>query len=183
MVSWQKGGGVPIRMSAVLFIQPWSGNFWLLWRLSCVTWRFSGSSSERMFCWSRHVRGCVMFGKRLRRTQQTEQGSCIGSPCNTLLSSPIFACYDSVERHEPKYFSWYSGCFLPLLQTCADSAEPWGFFWIKLMLLLLLICVWRFGLDRWYPDNEDCYHPKELPLNRSPKSKPTLILSSVCCVH
>ena len=120
--------------------------------------RLSHVMFSRMFCWSRHLRAHRTFRKSVSITQQTVNiGLALVHLATLCWSSPIFACYDSVERHEPKYFSWYSGCFLPLLQTCADSAEPWGFFWIKLMLLLLLICVWCFGLDCWYPDNEDCY--------------------------
>jgi hypothetical protein len=71
----------------------------------------------------------MMFGKSLRRTQQTEQGSLIGSPCKALL---VFTdLCDFVERKAPKNFSWYSGCFLPFLKACADSAGSLSFFWVE----------------------------------------------------
>lgn len=42
--------------------------------------------------------------------------------------------------------------------------------------LLLLICVWCFGLDCRYPDNKDWYHLKGLLLNRS-ISNPLVLLT------
>lgn len=63
-----------------------------------------------MFCWSRHVRGHMMFEKRISITQQTVDntlvlvhlaGLCWPSPC---WSSLIFACCDFIERSTPKNF-------------------------------------------------------------------------------
>jgi hypothetical protein len=43
-----------------------------------------------MLCWSRHLRGYVVFGKNISRAPQTVEGcSCITTPCNALL---VFAC-------------------------------------------------------------------------------------------
>ena len=85
-----------------------------------------------MFCWSRCLRGHVMFGKSVSATQQHRRCSGIGSPCwsslmtllhwFTLLSLLIIACHDFIERNTPKNFSWCSGCFLPLPQFLLDQA-------------------------------------------------------------
>jgi hypothetical protein len=48
----------------------------------------------------------------------------------------IFTRCEVVERKVPKNFSWFSGCFLPLLQSHANTAEPPGFFWIEPLLLI-----------------------------------------------
>jgi hypothetical protein len=49
---------------------------------------FSGSCLVRrhmIFCWSRHLRGGMMFRKNINITPQTVRGSCIGSPYNASL--------------------------------------------------------------------------------------------------
>jgi hypothetical protein len=96
----------------------------------------------------------------------------IGSPCHSLL---IIICYDFVKRNAPKNSLMV---FQQLLATPADSgwlAEPHSFFWIK---LLLLICEWRFWVNRatatdscemncWWLDNADWIHHIEQFLKRS----------------
>ena len=84
--------------------------------------------------------------------------SCIDIPCNA-----------SLFFHFCLSFSWYSGCFLLLLWTCADLMESPGFFWIE------LLWVWCFGLDWWYPDNEDWNCSKELLINWS--KSPLILLT------
>lgn len=132
----------------------WSGNFWFLWRLSCVIWCFSGNYVMRVcFYWMRHVEGCVaknghrmFFWKQprkracdvllecmLERTYSIWKGSTrqwstlygIGSPCHSLL---VIVCHDFIEKNAPKYFWWCSGGFFLLLQLgLGPSGRAWGF--------------------------------------------------------
>jgi hypothetical protein len=48
----------------------------------------------------------------------------------------IIVCHNFIERNSPKNLRWCSSGFLRLLQT---QAEPHGFFWIELPLL---VCEW-----------------------------------------
>jgi hypothetical protein len=88
----------------------------------CHVVLFRKLSYERMFCWSRHVRGhvmscwsghlrgCVMFGKSISRTQQTVKGhSCIGSHCNTLLVL-VGLCQGMSHTGTPCNASWVFAC-------------------------------------------------------------------------
>ena len=102
---------------------------------------------ERMLYWTRYSRGHMMFRKSISRTQQTDsEWWCLAT---LYWSSLIFACHDSVERNTPKDFSWYSVCFLSLLQICPSLLGPHGFFWIKLLLLFRAWCL-LFKLDCGY---------------------------------
>lgn len=81
--------------------------------VSCdVLWK---RSYERLFCWGRHMRGRMIFGKSLSRTQQTVNDAlslvCPAKLCWLLL---VFAGYHFVERNVPNNLSWYCSCFLPL---------------------------------------------------------------------
>jgi hypothetical protein len=150
MWRWESNSGVrysPLRLSTLFFeAGSWGGDFWFLWRLGCVTWCFFWKLScedvllkqihERRFCWSRHLGGCVIFGKCVSRTQQT-----VNDPlCWFNLQCFAGLCWSShtIEGKATKNVSSYSGCFLPL---SADSAEPHGFFWIKLLLLMRVWCL------------------------------------------
>jgi hypothetical protein len=138
----------------------------------CHVMFFWNLSYERMFCWSRRLRGCMVFRKSMIRTQQTVNNALalvlLAMPC----WSPLISTFQVfIERPMPKNL-WYFGCFLPLPWTPAESVEPCGFFWIKLLLLMCLVFADWIGLQllvhvRWYPDNEFWNHPKELLLNRS----------------
>lgn len=95
-----------------------------------------------VFCWTRYFRGHTMFRKNRSIARQTMRGrSWIGSLCKLCWSSLIFACHNFTERDEPENFWWYSGCFFLLPWTYTDSAEPWGFFWIELLLLIHVWCL------------------------------------------
>jgi hypothetical protein len=65
-----------------------------------------GQTGEGMFCWSKHMRGCMMFRKNITMTPQRVGGdSGIDSPCSV---SKIFSCCDFVEGNLLKNFLWYS---------------------------------------------------------------------------
>ena len=55
----------------------------------------------------------------------------------TLISYLIFTCCNFVERNTPKNFWWYFDCFLLLRLDLCWLVEPWGFFWIEDILLIL----------------------------------------------
>lgn len=91
---------------------------------------------ERMFCWGKHIRRQVMLEKYKYIPADRAWCSCISLPCKALLVSLLFACCDFIERKAPKNFLWYSGCFLLLPQTCANSAR------ISCFLPELCHCYW-----------------------------------------
>jgi hypothetical protein len=77
-----------------------------------------GHTGERMFCYSRHMKECMMFMRDVNVTPWTLLApalvcfapppytslfyACIGSPFIVLLSS---SCSDAIERSLPKNFS------------------------------------------------------------------------------
>lgn len=148
----------------------WSGNFWFHWRLHCVLWCVSGSCLVKghvPFCWSRRLRGHVVFGKSISMTHQTDSGWHPGIGWASLtsmtlwhwfgwFSSQIFACGDFVERKAPKDFWRRPGCFLLLQQT---GAHWWGLSGSSGQSH----CCWF----EWIVDKEEWKHSKEWLLNRS----------------
>lgn len=144
--------------------------------LRTQTWCFSGSYLKRrhvMFCYSGHLRKHVMFEKGINITQQTVE--------NTVwywFALPLFADHCFSWLHREKCTKELLVLFHQLLANFmapGQLAEPHGFFWIKLPLL---ICEWCLWVDRataadlcelncWLLDNIDWIHPKELFLNRS----------------
>jgi hypothetical protein len=132
-------------------------------------WCFSGSCLVRghMFCWGKYLRE-HMFRKNINITHRQRE-MLLHWFSLLVWSSLTFDCHDFVERNTPENFSWYFGCFLSFptdscqldrasqfLLDLASATDPCLVFlyWTG---LLLLICVWCFWLDCWYPDNEDCY--------------------------
>ena len=75
---------------------------------------FLGHRGERMFCYTKHVKGHMMFRRNINITPDSGNQAllrlvplhcyhtCIGSPYIVLLS---FACGDVIERNSPKNFS------------------------------------------------------------------------------
>jgi hypothetical protein len=107
-------------------------------------------SYETMFCWGRHLRSCVIFGKSISRTQQTVNTTLALVLLAILcLSWVIFSCCDFIKRKAPKNFSWYSSCFLPLLWTRSNLADSSPFFCIVVLLLIQVWCL-PIGLDCSY---------------------------------
>jgi hypothetical protein len=110
-----------------------------------------------MLCWSRHLRGCMMLRKNINITPHTcEDALVLVHSAMLCWFSLIFTCHNFIERNMPKNISWCSGCCLPPPRTHADSSEPQGFLWVK---LLLLVCVWCCWLD-WTTTTDLCL---ELP--------------------
>jgi hypothetical protein len=124
-----------------------------------------GQTGERMFSWSRPIKGCTVFRKNLNMTRDSGtrlalwfalhcfaslcwQCSGTGWPWTALL---IFACCNFIESNLPKNFSWYSCSFLLLPRTQANLIEALNLFWTKLPLL---ICVWclpsRLDCSCWF---------------------------------
>jgi hypothetical protein len=142
------------------------------WKLSC--------ERQVMFCWNRCLRGYVMFRRNTDITPQGVRGwSCISSTCNTLL---VFTDLPLSWLCREKYIKELSVVFWLLLLTSLNSCL---FGWALQFLLdqdtatgsssgfsnftglWLLICVWCFVLDCWYPDSEDWIAPKKVHLNRT----------------
>ena len=100
-----------------------------------------------MFCWSRCLRGLVMFGKGISITQQT-----VG---HSVASSLIVICRDVIKRNAPKKFWW---CPIPVATSVGFGwlAEPEGFLWIELLLLLLLLIQERCLLVDWATTADRC---------------------------
>jgi hypothetical protein len=96
----------------------WSGNFWFLGNSVMLSAVLQVHTGERMFCWSRHRRGPVMFRNNVNMTpQRVGGGSGVGLPCITLL---MFTCCNLVESNLLKNFLWYSFGYLLTLQTQAN---------------------------------------------------------------
>ena len=111
---------------------------------SCHVMFFWRLFSERMYCWGRHVRGPVMFGKSVSLTQQTAYDALALVRLATLCWSSRSSLVVTSQRGKvPENFPRCSGCSLLLLLTPADSMEPWS---------ELLSCVWclLIGLDCCY---------------------------------
>lgn len=138
-----------------------------------------------VFCWSRCwdvvlLRGHVMFGRNIHITQQTVSalllwfslqcflGLCWCSSSVGLLGKDllVFAdfhsswlCREKTTKEllmvfwlllaAPENLWWFADPLLLLLLLFCPGIE-----------LLLLICIWCFGLACRYPDNKDCNHPK-----------------------
>ena len=119
----------------------------LFWKLSC----------ERVFCCSRHLKGCVMFGKSLSRTPQTVSDTLALVCLATLAGLQIFACHDCAEINAPQNFWWRAGCFLPWCRFGRASRVLLG--WaatidLYLGFTIVLYCIvlylgFTIGLDCW----------------------------------
>ena len=175
---WWPGTGWEKEM--VWMKDEWSGNLWFLWRLSCVMscffWKLS---SERMFCWSRHVRGrfaekdiwclsghClvkkghVMFcwSRSLRghvifgkniSITQQTVDNALALVSLAFLVDLHLSQSDFIEKNAPKNFSWYSGGFWPLLQPPADWPAETRGFFWIEPLLPIHVWCSASGLDCW----------------------------------
>jgi hypothetical protein len=86
-------------------------------------------------------------------------------------SSLIFTCCDLIERNMSRNFLVVFQLLLAtstdlLIRQSLEVSSGSSCYWFMFDVchwtgLLLLICVWCFGLDSWYPDNEwQC--PQEL---------------------
>ena len=77
----------------------WSGNFWFLWKVSHVKWCSAGAHRwkdvslkqtwERMFSWSRHMKGHMMLRRNMSITQTVDG---IGTSCHSLLFIVSHVC-------------------------------------------------------------------------------------------
>ena len=97
-----------------------------------------------MFCWSRRLKGRVIFRKNINITPQTVRGH---------------SCIANALQH-------CTGWFLLLPQTRANLPEQWGLHSIKLLLLIHVCCL----LLDWTADiltTKLGIAPKQLLLNRS----------------
>jgi hypothetical protein len=95
-------------------IESWSGNFWILWKVSYVKGCFpEADTGERMFCESKHVKGCML----LRRAQQTVDDTGWYWYALPFLNGLCLLWLHRKKRHQKNF--WCSG-FLPLSQTQAD---------------------------------------------------------------
>ena len=162
-------------------------------------WFFSGNCLMRgCFCWSRHVvlswrqsgkRPCdVLLEQMLERTHDVWKGYKYNPTVWHWFALPFFAGQHLLWRCRKKcmeellvIFQW-----LPVAPTDSSQlAEPRGFFWIELTLLIHEWCLWGdqamaadlCELNCWYPDNADWIHHKELFLNRSTSSFALLTLA------
>lgn len=98
------------------------------------------------FCWSKCLRGHVLSKKNINRTSQTGNGcSCIGSALQCFAglcwSSLIVTSQRVTHQRTSRGISATSCPF----KTCTNSAEPWGFFWIKRLLWIHDWClpIWQ----------------------------------------
>lgn len=138
-----------LKWKFLLFLETWLCPVMFFWKLSCT----------RMFCQSRHLRGCVTFGKGRNITQWAIKDTCIGLPCNTLLAFPdlclLWLCREKKQQRTSCGVSAASCCFLELLlvqQSLVDSSEFMLVFanWTGRLLLCLM----------FYPDDEDQNRPQ-----------------------
>ena len=136
-------------------------------------------SSERMFCWSRHVRGCFAENRHMVFfwTLSWEEGACdvllkwmfertseIGKYISitqqtvdnalalvslAFLVDLHLSQSDFIEKNAPKNFSWYSGGFWPLLQPPADWPAETRGFFWIEPLLPIHVWCSASGLDCW----------------------------------
>jgi hypothetical protein len=122
---------------------------------------FLTQTRERVFCWSRSLRGHMMFAKSISRAPTNRERILL--PCCSLqrLTDLHF-----IERNVPKRLLvvfWLvfvfsaGGCrFSRVLRFLLDQATA---------IDSCLMCA--IGLDCWYPDNIKLNHLEELLLNRS----------------
>ena len=157
--------------------------------LEAVLWEdvWLHQTPERMFGWSRHMRGHMVFywsrrlrggmvvRKKMNITAQTVRGhSCIALLCNTLLVSHphseallVLACVHFVETHkkmshgipaDPCFLCFW---WLMLIQwSITVSARQSSCSW-----LMFGVCFWT-GLLIFWEQRQELF-PKELLLNRS----------------
>jgi len=114
-------------------IEYWSGNFWVLWKLSCVTCCFSGNCLlrgcfaeacmwEGLWCFA----GVEAWEDRVHDFWKEYKWNSINSErlflhCDAVqcfagfTSLLVFSGLHFVERNAPKNFSWYSSWFWPVL--------------------------------------------------------------------
>lgn len=129
------------------------------WKLSCITWCFSGNCLLRWcsaeakpwegvlcFAGTDAFRGCMMSGESINGTPQTMRGrSCITTLCNALLSSLLCntSCFfnglHSVERNwYPGWFHWLVMLWQGLVVSAGSSHGYWLVFsvsyWTGLMV-------------------------------------------------
>ena len=88
-------------------------------------------SLEKICCWCRHLRGCVMFGKSIGGTQQTVSNTfalvCLAMLC---LSSLILAWCDVIERNflcSSDFLALHG--FVPILKSLTISSGSSHCYW------------------------------------------------------
>jgi hypothetical protein len=152
----------------ICYSHNWCGNFWFLWKVSYVIC-FSGAYTQvkcEMFCYSRHVKECVLFRRNINITTQWELEhwfallylavlrwwhACTGSPYIVLLS---FTCGDIIERNLPKNISWgfpqtrarWWASWIPSGLNCGCRFVG-GVYWVDLPAAADLGLVFASGLD------------------------------------
>lgn len=165
------------------------GNFWFLWRLSYAILCFSGICLMRRCFPEADMWEDFLLRQTLERMHDLwkgykynptngEQQPCIGLPCNvSLFFTNLWLSWLSREIHakELLVIFWlllaastdlfqFSGALRYILDP--GVATDLYLVLANYIGLLLLICVWYFGLGFWNSDNEDWNGPRELLLNQ-----------------
>jgi hypothetical protein len=139
---------------------------------------------ERMFCWSRHMRGCFVesdlcnvWKEYKQNPTNTEWGSCIGSPCNP---SQVLADFCLLWLYREKHQRTSCGIFaafwhflglMPIHWSLVVSSRSSKCYWFVFGVCQLDwsattdLCL-IFWLDYRYSDNQCWNSPLKLLLNR-----------------
>ena len=149
----------------VLLIQRSERVFWWSRKLSEF---LLSQTCDRMFFWLQTLERILEICKEYNTTD-SKWHSHICLPFDSFL---IFSDLPLSWLHRKKHIKEFLVVFYLLPTTFIDSCQLSIALWFlhnwftasdsclvfaNWTGLLLLICVWCFGLDCWYPDNEDCY--------------------------